>query len=248
MRKFFLTTLSILMWILFLISCFILMPVLLFIWAVTWPFDRNLWLVHRFSCFWGAFYIWMVPLWSLKIEGRKKLKDNHVKILVSNHQSFADILIVNSLFRHFRWTSKVENFKMPFVGWVLTLNRSIKIYRAAGDAFQKFKDQAVKSLAEGNTLAIFPEGTRSRTGEMGKFKEGAFMLALQTKTDIFPMVLDGSAKAIPKKGWVLTGRSKMILKVLDPIPYESFKDMTPGELSLKVHDIIQSALKELRKK
>ncbi len=247
MKRFSLNVLSVLLWILFILSCLILTPVLLALWFLTFLFDKNLWLVHRFSCFWGALYIWMVPLWSLKITGREKLNDKHVKIMVSNHQSFADILVVNSLFRHFRWTSKVENFRLPFVGWVLSINRSIRIYRGAGDAFQRFKDQSVKSLSEGNSLVIFPEGTRSRTGEMGKFKEGAFMLALQTKTDIYPMVLDGTSKAIPRSGWALTGRQKMVLKVLDPVPYESFKDDKPAELAEKVHSIIETALKELRK-
>jgi 1-acyl-sn-glycerol-3-phosphate acyltransferase len=208
--------------------------------------DKKLWLLHRLACFWGAIYIWCVPFWSLKIYGRKKLKDKEVKIMMSNHQSFVDILIVNSLFRHYKWTSKVENFKLPFVGWVLSLGKCIRIYRGSGDAWQKFYRQASKTLAQGNTIMVFPEGTRSKTGDMGKFKEGAFLLALQTKTDIQPMVLDGSFKATPKNGWVLTKHQKMVLKVLDPLPYESFKDLTAAQTAKKVHSIIESALRELR--
>jgi 1-acyl-sn-glycerol-3-phosphate acyltransferase len=166
--------------------------------------------------------------------------------MVSNHQSLADILVIYSLFKHFRWVSKVENFRFPFVGWVLTVNRSIKVYRGSGDAWKKFEEQAAKSLAEGTSIIMFPEGTRSKTNEMGKFKEGAFRLALQTHTDIQPMVLDGTSKAIPKSGWVLKGRQKMYLKVLDPIPYESFKDMSVAELTEKVHQVIHIALIELR--
>lgn len=93
---------------------------------------------------------------------------------------------------------------------------------------------------------IFPEGTRSRTGEIGKFKEGAFRLALQTKTDIQPMVLDGTSRAIPKSGWILTGREEMVLKVLDPIPYDEFKEMKAGILSDHVHAILDKELKEIR--
>lgn len=168
--------------------------------------------------------------------------------MVSNHQSLADILVIYSLFKHFRWVSKVENFRFPFVGWVLTLNRSVRVYRGSGDAWKKFEEQAVKSLSERNSIMMFPEGTRSKTAEMGKFKEGAFRLALQTKTDIQPMVLDGTSRAIPKSGWVLKGRQQMVLKVLDPLPYESFKDLNPTQLAEKVHEIISAALKELRQK
>ena len=247
MKKFLLTLLSILLWIYFILSSLILTPVLLLIWLVTVIPDKKLYILHRFSSFWGAQYMWIVPLWKLKIQDRNKIDDKKTRILVSNHQSLADIVVMDSLFKHFRWTSKVENFKIPFIGWVLALNRSIRIYRGSGDAWIKFEEQAKRELSGKNTLLIFPEGTRSKTGELGKFKEGAFRLALETKTDIQPMVLDGTARAIPKSGWVLTGRQKMILQVLDPIPYESFKDLTPAQIAVKTHDIIDAALKEIRK-
>jgi 1-acyl-sn-glycerol-3-phosphate acyltransferase len=214
--------------------------------GLTYFFDKNLRVLCKFSCFWGAQYIWIIPLWKLKIYGRDKINDRKVQILVVNHQSFVDILVMNSLFKHFRWTSKAENFRVPLVGWSLTLNRSIRIFRTASDAWQRFEAQALNTISQGNSLLIFPEGTRSKTGKIGKFKEGAFRLALKTKTEIQPLVLDGTSKAVPKSGWVLTGRQNMVLKVLDPIPYESFKDLTPSQLADKVQKVIESALAELR--
>jgi len=247
-KKFFLTALSILLWIYFVVSSLILTPIAIAIKIITCIPDRNLRILSRFSCFWGAQYIWVIPLWRLKITGRNKIDDRKVRILVSNHQSLADILVVNSLFKHFRWTSKVENFRLPLVGWTLLLNRAIRIYRGAADAWHKFESQAVKAISDGNSLLIFAEGTRSRTGKIGKFKEGAFRLALLTNTDIQPMVLDGTSRAVPKSGWVLTGRQDMILKVLDPIPYESFKDLSSAELAEMVQGIIEKALEEIRTK
>lgn len=248
MKKILLALLSILLWIYFIVSSIILTPIGLVLWILTVIPDRNLRIFHRFSCFWGAQYLWIIPLWKLKIYGREKLDDKKLQIWVSNHQSLADILVMYSIFKHFRWTSKVENFRLPFVGWVLALNRSIRIYRGAGDAWQRFESQAVKALAGGNSILIFAEGTRSKTGRIGKFKEGAFRLALQTGTEIQPMVLDGTSKAIPKSGWVLTGRQEMVLKVLDPLPYESFKDLNPAQLADKVQKIIEVALEGLREK
>jgi 1-acyl-sn-glycerol-3-phosphate acyltransferase len=166
--------------------------------------------------------------------------------MVSNHQSLADILVIYSLFRHFRWTSKTENFRLPFVGWVLMLNRSIRIYRGEADAWKKFEVQAVKALKDGNSIMIFPEGTRSRTGEPGRFREGAFQLAHNMKTDILPIVLDGTWKAVPKSGWVLTGYQEMVVKVLDPIPFSDFEQMTVPELTHFVHDLILKNLNQLR--
>lgn len=241
-----LTFLSVLLWIYFLVSSVILTPFIILLWLLTVIPDRNLRIVHLFSCFWGAQYIWAVPLWSLKVSGRNKIAPGKVHILISNHQSLADIVVIYSLFRHFRWTSKVENFSLPFVGWVLSINRSIKIYRGAGDAFQRFRDQASDAISKGNSVMIFPEGTRSKNAEIGKFKEGAFLLAHETKTDIVPMVLDGTSRAIPKSGWVLRGKQQMVLKVLDPVPYERFKDLTPVETAQKFQDIISTALDEIR--
>jgi len=245
-RRIKLITVSIIVWTYFLISSIILTPIGIVLWLLTVPMDKNLRIIHLFSCFWGAQYIWVVPFWSLKIYDRKNYDNRKHYVMVSNHQSFADIVVVYSLFKHFRWTSKAENFKLPFVGWVLSLNRSIKVYRGANDAYLKFKEQAVSALNHGNSIMVFPEGTRSRDGKLGKFKDGAFRLAHETKTDILPMVIEGTAKVVPKKGWVLTGKEKMILKVLEPVPYEDFKDLSFPETSSFIREIIEKELLQLR--
>lgn len=248
MKSIVLKIISVLMWIWFLLSSIVLTPVLVFLWLLTFWWDHNLRILHRFSCFWGAQYIWMNPLWKLKITDRGKFDDNKAYIIVSNHQSLADILVIYSLFKHFRWTSKVENFKTPFVGWVLSFNRSIKVFRNEKDAFERFQNQAVKELKSGNSIMVFPEGTRSKKGDLGRFKDGAFRIALETGSDILPMVLDGTSKAIPKKGWSLTGKQEMILKILDPLPYDNFKDIDYQELNKGIRKIIGDELNLLRQK
>lgn len=246
MKKYSRIIVSVLLWIYFVISSTIFTPVAIIIWLLTVSFDSNLRVLHLFSCFWGAQYIWVVPYWSLKIYDRKKFDNKKHYIIVSNHQSLADIVVIYSLFKHFRWTSKVENFKTPFVGWVLAFNRSIKIYRGATDAYQKFEEQALQALNTGNSIMIFPEGTRSKTGKMGKFKDGAFRLAHDSKSDILPMVIDGTSRAIPKSGWILTGREKMFLKVLDPVPYSEFSNLSVNETSELIREKIENGLKEIR--
>ena len=246
MKSLSLKLLSAVLWIWLLVSCILLTPELLLIWTVTFLFDRRLVVLHKFSCFWGAQYIWMNPMWHLRIIDRKKFDDTRAWIVISNHQSFVDILVINSLFKHFKWTSKAENFKLPFVGWVLTLNQSIKVFRTSRDAYTKFRKQAVHTLNTGSSLMVFPEGTRSRDGNLGRFKEGAFMLAHETHTGILPMVLDGSARAVPKKGWSLTGRARMTLKVLDPVPYEDFSELSPVGTAAKFREIIEEELLKIR--
>ncbi len=237
---------SVFLWVWFIVSSVILTPVMVIVWAVTLPFDRRLFVLHKLSCFWGAQYVWVNPLWKLTIENRHKFDDTKPWIVISNHQSLVDIVVIYSLFKHFKWTSKSENFKIPFVGWVLTFNRSVKVYRASRDAYSRFRSAAGKAIRQGNPLMIFPEGTRSRDGRLGRFKEGAFMLAHEMQTGIIPMVLEGSARAVPKKGWSLTGSAKMTLKVLDPVPYHEFSELSPAGTAAKFHAIISDELEKIR--
>lgn len=246
MHSFFLKLISAALWVWFVISSLILTPPLFVIWGLTFFFDRRLRILHLYSCFWGAQYIWVNPLWRLKIIDREKFKSFRAQVVVSNHQSLVDIIVIYSLFKHFRWTSKLENFRLPFVGWVLRLNNSIKIFRNDPDAYGKFRKQALKALSDGNSIMIFPEGTRSKNTRLRKFKEGAFRVALETGSDILPVVLNGTGKAIPKKGWSLEGKQKLVCKVLDPLPYDVFKNKTAAETAEMTHQIIQKALDDLK--
>ena len=85
---------------------------------------------------------------------------------------------------------------------------------------------------------MFPEGTRYPGKKLGPFKDGAFRMALDGKVDIIPIVLNGTAKALPKKGAILTGFTKIKVKVLDPIPYNSFENKPVRELMNEVRDLM----------
>ena len=234
------------MWLWLLISSLVYTPIIVILWTLTFWWNTNLRITHRFACFWAAQYIWVNPLWRLKIIDRKNIRPMKKYVLMSNHQSLVDIVIIDSLFKHFRWVSKAKNFKIPFVGWILTINGSIKIYRNDKEAFEKFRKRAMRILDKGNSIMIFPEGTRSRSGDIGRFMDGAFQIAMETKTDILPMVIEGSSGAIPRAGWVLSGKRRMHLKVLEPLAYEDWKDKTLSELKDMVKEIISAELSILR--
>ena len=102
-----------------------------------------------------------------------------------------------------------------------------------------------KALKQGRTVMIFPEGTRSLTGDIGRFKEGAFKAAIENKVPIIPIVVDGTGRAIPKEGMLIKGRTKITVKVLDPIPYEQFPSYDPAVLKEYVKEIIQKELNKI---
>src|SRR5262245_11385066 len=111
------------------VSSIALFPLALAIWAVTLPWDRRGAALHRFTCFWASLYTWINPFWTVRIEGRHRVRKDAAYVIVSNHLSLVDILVLFRLFIHFKWVSKIENFRIPFIGWNMALNRYIKLRR-----------------------------------------------------------------------------------------------------------------------
>ena len=220
------------------VSSIALFPVAVLIWAVTLPFDRRRALLHRFTCFWASLYTWLNPAWPVTVVGREKVRSGVAYVMVSNHLSLLDILVMFRLFRHFKWVSKVENFRVPCIGWNMSLNRYIKLRRGDRKSIVRMIEACEKTIAEGNSIMMFPEGTRSPTGLMRAFKPGAFEIAQRTRSAILPIVLQGTADALPKRGFVLQGRHPIQLRVLDELPYESFRDQSVEELTDRVHELL----------
>ena len=114
--------------------------------------------------------------------------------------------------------------------------------------FTKMFDGISKALKRDRTIMIFPEGTRSLTTELGRFKEGAFKAAIENKVPIIPIVLDGTGRVLPKEGMLIKGKTKIIVKVLDEIPYENFPSHDPKILKEFVKEIISKKLAIIKSK
>jgi 1-acyl-sn-glycerol-3-phosphate acyltransferase len=208
---------SLLFWGFMLVTSMVFYPAALLLRAVTTPFDRRLRLLHTFSCFWASVYTWCNPLWRVRIEGKERIDRNAAYVIVSNHQSLLDILVLYRLFVHFKWVSKAENFRIPFVGWNMTLNRYIRIERGSARGNLAMMRGAEAALREGSSVMIFPEGTRSATGELGQFKAGAFELSLRSGRPVLPIVIQGTAAALPKRGFILRGKHAVRVRILEPV-------------------------------
>jgi len=196
------------------------------IWCLTKPFDKRLIILHQFTSFWATLYIWTMPAWSIKTSGREKIKKDTAYMVVSNHQSQLDILVAFSLFFHFKWVSKAEVFKLPLIGWNMVLNQYIKIKRGDRDSAETMMMQCEASIASGNSVYFFPEGTRSRNGRLKAFKPGAFILAKKMQIPILPIAINGSKNALPKHSINFHGRHPMRIQVLDEIPYKRFENLS----------------------
>jgi 1-acyl-sn-glycerol-3-phosphate acyltransferase len=164
--------------------------------------------------------------------------------MVANHQSLLDILVLFRLFVHFKWVSKIENFRVPAVGWNMSLNRYIKLRRGNRESVERMMRACERTIAEGNSIMMFPEGTRSPDGRLRAFKPGAFTLAQTTRAPLLPIILQGTANALPKRGFVLRGRHEIRIRVLDEIPYRTFADISVEALTERVRDLIAAELGE----
>jgi len=161
---------SLLFWGFMTLSSVLLFPVAFLVWLVSVPFDRRRWLIHRFTSLWASLYTWLNPAWRVRVIGRERLYEDGPTVLVANHNSLVDILVLFRLQSHFRWVSKQENFRVPFVGWNMTLCDYIPIRRGDAASVQSMMRHCDRALADGNSIFMFPEGTRSTNGRLRSFK------------------------------------------------------------------------------
>jgi len=234
--------LSLVYWGVFALSAIAIFPIALVVWLATRPFDRRGVVLHAFTSRWAWLYTLLNPAWRVRVDGREKFRPDQTYVVVANHQSLLDILVLFRLFRHFRWVSKIENFSIPIVGWIMRMNRYIELERGRAESVRRMLRACERALAEGNSLLIFPEGTRSETGALRPFKTGAFELARNARCPILPVVVHGTARALPKHGIVLQGRHAIRIEVLDEVPPDEFKEMSSAELAENVRERIAAAL------
>jgi len=235
---------SLVFWLFLAASSVALFPVALALWALTSPFDaRRVWL-HRFTCFWASLYTWLNPAWPVRVSGREKIRPGVAYVMIANHQSLLDILVLFRLFVHFKWVSKIENFQVPFIGWNMHLNRYIKLRRGDPQSVGQMLSACSRTLDEGSSILMFPEGTRSADGHLKPFKHGAFTLARGSGCPLLPIVVEGTADALPKRGFVLRGRHPIRVRVLDEIPHEKIRDRTPAEVAEEVWRLFARELRD----
>ena len=233
---------SILFWAFLVASSLLLFPVALVVWALTAPFDPKKRWLHLFTCFWASLYSWFNPAWRVHVEGREKIRRDATYVMVANHQSLLDILVLFRLFAHFKWVSKIENFRIPCIGWNMSLNGYVKLRRGDKQSIGEMMAASARVLDEGNSIMMFPEGTRSPDGRLRTFKHGAFTLAQGSGCPILPILVEGTADALPKRGFVLQGRHAIRIQVLDEIPHEKIRGRPVEDVTREVWQMFATAL------
>lgn len=227
----------------FVLLCF---PISVFLWLVSLPLDPLRRLNNRWMIFQGIVLTKMSPFWKVIVEGREKIDHKQPYVIVPNHQSMLDIVFFNMLYHRLRWVSKIEIFKVPILGWEMKMVKYIELERGNKHSVVKMMESCVSSLREGISIVIFPEGTRSLTGAIGRFKTGAFQLAVKTDKPLLPVLIDGTGDILPKNGFIFRSRRVVRIRVLDPIFPGQFNTGDPEELAVRIQSLMVKAMEDLR--
>lgn len=189
------------------------------LWLLTIPFDPHRRVLHLYTCWWSRLYVDCIPGCRIVVEGREKIDPKTTCVLVANHQSLTDVMALGALALPFKWVSKKENFRIPCIGWNASLNQYISVDRGNVRCVRQTMAECRDWLKRGVSLMMFPEGTRSKTGEMQPFHIGSFKLAEESGCPVVPIVVDGTFPIY--RGWkVKPFPGTITIRVLDPVTVE----------------------------
>lgn len=152
---------------------------------------------------WSRLMCWLMLL-PVRVEGRENLQAHTSYVFVANHQGPYDIfLIYGFLGRNFKWMMKKQLGHIPFLGYACKKSHQIFVDKSGPKAVKRTYDAAREILQEGYSVTVFPEGARSFTGHMGKFRKGAFALADELQLPVVPLTINGSFDILPRtRGFV----------------------------------------------
>ena len=235
------TVLSVWAWLMLGLIIIVWVPMVAVVRLVTAPFDKGRYAAGYLFRKLTVVHQWVNPLWRFRTSGIKITDPRRPYVVVANHQSFVDILLISQLPWEMKWLSKAEFFKYPLVGWLMRMAGDIELVRGQRESIAAAMDACRDRLSKRVSVMIFPEGTRSSDGELQKFKDGAFRLAIETGTPILPLALDGTRPALHKGDWRF-GVTDAEVRVLDPIETAGLTLDDVSTLRDRVHDIIADEL------
>jgi 1-acyl-sn-glycerol-3-phosphate acyltransferase len=182
----------------------------------------------------------------IALEGRENLGDARNTVVISNHVSHLDApVLFEALGTDLRAVVKKEIFSWPFLGPVLRRAGFVAVNRRDRIQSGQALSRAAESLRAGSCFLVFPEGTRSRTGELGAFKKGGFVIGIEAGSRILPVVVQGGRELMPAGGFRIRSGTVRV-RILDPLDAKGYSYADRDRLAAEVHARIAAALEDLR--
>ena len=198
-------------------------------------------LPHKIAGIWARSILAVSPI-ELTVKGLSNIDPDKSYIYMSNHQSNYDIpILLGHLPVQFRWLAKIELFRIPLFGYAMKRAGYICIDRSnRQSAFESLK-KAAEIIRDGVSVMIFPEGTRSGDGNIGSFKKGGFVLAIESGVQILPIIIRGTF-SVMSRNRLLIKPGKVTLEILKPVETSCFTKETKDELMKKIKDIMRESV------
>ena len=205
------------------------------------PIDRKGNLVHYIGKFWSLLNLYL-PGARVALRGKEKIEKGRAYIIMSNHQSLLDPwVLIAKLPLQLRWIIRSGVKKMPVFGYALERMGHVYVDRTKRKSTAASLEKAAQKLKEGSSVVVFPEGTRSRDGQLLKFHKGGAIIAIKTGAAILPVTINGSRFALPK-GTLALMPSKIEVIVGNPIDPRMFVEAKKEELMAVVKSAISKNL------
>ena len=214
------------------------------VFLVTAPFDRGRYAAGRAFRQLAVVQVKLNPLWHFHMSGEPIRDPRRPYVAVSNHESYADIFLISHLPWEMKWLSKETIFRIPVMGWMMRMAGDIPLRRGNRDSTLAALAACRDRLAKRVSVMIFPEGTRSRNGELLPFKDGAFRLAIESGVPVLPIAVAGTRHAMAK-GSFRFQHARAAVRVLDPVETTGMTLDDIPVLRERVRAVIDAARREL---
>jgi len=193
--------------------------------------------IHKIANLWAKILL-SISNTKVQVIGAENILHGKPQVFMANHQSDFDILIaLGHVPGQFRWIAKKELFNIPIFGAAMKNAGYIEIDRNNHERAMRSLEEAALRIREGKSVMTFPEGTRSRDGEIKPFKQGTFHLAIKSGVPIVPITIIGSGQIMPKRSLKVTpGKVKLIIG--KPIEVRDYSIEDRHLLINKVRNII----------
>jgi 1-acyl-sn-glycerol-3-phosphate acyltransferase len=239
------TVLSIWSWFVLGVVVIVFTPLVALVRLATAPFDRGRYAAGFLFRKLTVVHQTLNPLWRFRTTGVTITDPRRPYVVVANHQSFVDILLISHLPWEMKWLSKETFFKIPLVGWMMRMAGDIPLVRGEKKSAVAAMKACRLRLDHRVSVMIFPEGTRSRDGELQPFKDGAFRLAIESGVPVLPLAVNGAYTALIKGDWRF-GVCKAEVRVLEPIETAGLTTKDTARLRDQAHESIAKALADMR--
>ncbi len=200
------------------------------------------WYITPLAGFFGWFFLATAGA-GISVEGKEHLKGLKGKPLcvVGNHQGIADIpVVVHALPFSIGFIAKKSLTYFPWVGILMWMIRCVPIDRSSPRSSVKAIDKGVRNIRNGFPMLIFPEGTRSKGGEMKSFKKGSLKLATRAEAIILPVSINGSYRFFEEKGRLASGKASVTFHA--PIHTAGMSKEELAGLTSRVEEVVRSAV------